>query len=84
MGREVGGGFRIGNTCTPVADSCWSMAKPMQYCKVKNELKNKEKNETKIFATKRKKSLTGRYKIECVILILIMIYFFLILNSPRS
>ena len=23
MGREVaGGGFRIGNTCTPVADSC--------------------------------------------------------------
>ena len=20
--REVGGGFRIGNTCTPVADSC--------------------------------------------------------------
>ena len=22
MGRVVGGGFRIGNTCTPVADSC--------------------------------------------------------------
>ena len=22
MGREVGGGFRMGNTCTPVADSC--------------------------------------------------------------
>ena len=22
MGREVGGGFRIGNTCTPVADAC--------------------------------------------------------------
>ena len=22
MGREVGGVFRIGNTCTPVADSC--------------------------------------------------------------
>ena len=22
MGREVKGGFRIGNTCTPVADSC--------------------------------------------------------------
>ena len=21
-GRKVGGGFRIGNTCTPVADSC--------------------------------------------------------------
>ena len=37
MGREVGGGFRIGNTCTPVADSCWSMAKPIQYCKVKKK-----------------------------------------------
>ena len=34
MGREVGGGFRIGNTSTPVADSCWRMAKPIQYCKV--------------------------------------------------
>ena len=22
VGREVGGGFRTGNTCTPVADSC--------------------------------------------------------------
>ena len=22
MGKEVGRGFRIGNTCTPVADSC--------------------------------------------------------------
>ena len=22
QGREVGGEFRIGNTCTPVADSC--------------------------------------------------------------
>ena len=33
MGREVGGGFRIGNTCTPVADSCWCVAKPIQYCK---------------------------------------------------
>ena len=30
-----GGGFRMGNTCTPVADSCQCMAKPIQYCKVK-------------------------------------------------
>ena len=22
MGRVVGGGFRMGNTCTPVADAC--------------------------------------------------------------
>ena len=34
MGREVGGGFRMGNTCIPVVDSCWCMAKPIQYCKV--------------------------------------------------
>ena len=31
LSRE-GGGFRFGNTCTPVADSCWCMAKPIQYC----------------------------------------------------
>ena len=34
MGKEVGGGFRMGNTRTPVADSCWCMTKPIQYCKV--------------------------------------------------
>ena len=33
MGREVGGRFRMGNTCTPVADSCQCMAKPIQCCK---------------------------------------------------
>ena len=27
MGREVGGGLRMGNTCTPVPDSCECMAK---------------------------------------------------------
>ena len=26
--------YRIGNMCTPVADSCQCMAKPIQYCKV--------------------------------------------------
>ena len=34
MGKEMGGGFRMGNTCTPVVDSCQCMAKPIQYCKV--------------------------------------------------
>ena len=34
MGSEVGGGFRMGNTCTPVVDSCQCMAKPIQYYKV--------------------------------------------------
>ena len=27
MGREVGGRVMMGNTCTPVADSCQCMAK---------------------------------------------------------
>ena len=35
MGREVGGGFKIGNRYTPMVDSCQCMAKPIQYCKVK-------------------------------------------------
>ena len=34
MEREVGGGFRMRNTCTPMADSCECMAKQIQYCKV--------------------------------------------------
>ena len=33
-GREVEGVFRMGNTCTPVADSCQYMVEPIQYCKV--------------------------------------------------
>ena len=46
-GGEGGGrGFRMGNTCTPMADSCECMAKPPRYCKVislqLNKLKNKE------------------------------------------
>ena len=34
-GKEAGGGFRMGNTCTPMKDSSQCMAKPIQYCKVK-------------------------------------------------
>ena len=34
IGREEGGGFRMGNTCIPVADSFQCLAKPVQYCKV--------------------------------------------------
>ena len=40
MGREVGGGFRTGNTCTPVTDLCQCMATPIQYCKVISLPKN--------------------------------------------
>ena len=35
MGREEGGGFRMGNTCIPVADSFRYVAKLIQFCKVK-------------------------------------------------
>ena len=35
MGRELGGGFGMGNTCTPMADSSQCMAKPIQCCKIK-------------------------------------------------
>ena len=34
MGREEGGGFRMGNTGIPVADSFQYLAKLIQYCKV--------------------------------------------------
>ena len=37
MGRDGGGGFRMGNTYTPMVDSCQCMAKPIQYCKVKTK-----------------------------------------------
>ena len=54
MGREVGVGFRMGNTCTPVADACLCMAKPIQYCKVKKKIiiiinKFKKKNFASIY-----------------------------------
>ena len=46
MGRVVGGEFRVGNSCTPVVDSCQCMAKPIQYCKVKKlNFKKKERSE---------------------------------------
>ena len=45
-GREVGAGFRMGNICTPMANSCQCMAKPIQYCKVKKKKKNQKKENT--------------------------------------
>ena len=49
MGREVGGGFRMGNTCTPVADSWWCMAKLIQ--KKKNKTKSLQQLPTDLFYT---------------------------------
>ena len=34
-GRVMGGGFGMGNTCTPMVDSSQCMAEPIQCCKVK-------------------------------------------------
>ena len=34
IGREVGGGFRMGDTGVPVVDSFRYLAKLIQYCKV--------------------------------------------------
>ena len=34
VGREEGGGYRMWNTCIPVADSFWYLAKLIQLCKV--------------------------------------------------
>ena len=46
--REGGGGFRMGNMCTPVADSCQCMAKPIQCCKEISLQKKLKKNKTYI------------------------------------
>ena len=42
-GREAGGGFRMGNTCIPVADSFWYLAKLIQFVKFKNKKNLKKK-----------------------------------------
>ena len=33
-GEGGGRGVQDGDTCTPMADSCQCMAKPLQYCKI--------------------------------------------------
>ena len=53
MGREGGRGFRMGNTCIPVADSFQYMAKPIQYCKVK-------KKKEIIFCKKKKPPISSK------------------------
>ena len=50
MGREEGGGFRMGNTCIPVAYSFLYLAKLIQFLKFKNKIKFK-----KNFNNKKKK-----------------------------
>ena len=42
VGREEGGGFRMGSTCIPVADSFWCLAKLIQCFRFKNKIKFKK------------------------------------------
>ena len=58
MGREVGGGFRMGNTCTPMADPCQCMAKPLQYCKVISL-------QVKLINILKKQKQTNKQKTNC-------------------
>ena len=41
--REEGGGFRMGSTCIPVADSFQCLAKLIQCFRFKNKIKLKKK-----------------------------------------
>ena len=45
VGREEGGGFRMGSTCIPVVDSFWCLAKLIQCFRFKNKIKFKKKKE---------------------------------------
>ena len=54
MGREVGGDFRIGNTCTLMADSSQCMAKPVQYYKITKLIKKKKGGSGRLFRGPRK------------------------------
>jgi len=53
MGREEGEGFRMGNTCIPVADSFRYLAKPYNIVKFTNKIKffKKRKKLFFIFST---------------------------------
>ena len=58
-GYGEGGGFRMGNTGIPVADSFRYLAKLIQYCKVKNKIK-KKKGCTHSRATSTRSSSRGQ------------------------
>ena len=52
MGREEGGGFRMGNTCIPVADSFRYLANQYNIVKFKNKIKLKKKKSRDDFVDK--------------------------------
>ena len=49
MGREVGEGFRMGDTCTSMADLCQCMAKTTTILKIKVEKKQEKIISSQIF-----------------------------------
>jgi len=71
-GREVGGEFRMGNTCTPVVDSCWCVTEPIQYCKVKKKKSWKVLHYSCLLLIRkwdRKKEREGRIKSTHLLLV---------------
>ena len=73
----------MGNTCTPIADSCQCMAKPLQYSKVislqLNKLIFKRKEKEKNVKRKCSKMLNG-----CILVLRLGPYFFFLLDSNIS
>jgi len=67
------GGLRMGNTCIPVADSCWYMAKPIHYCKVKKIKKNFKKIKKKL-KFKKKKTDSGIKQLACEWILALLLY----------
>ena len=63
MGRVVGGEFRIGNSCTPMADSCQCMAKPIQYCKVTTTTTTTTTKQPVGFSPPISTSSSGEYRV---------------------
>ena len=65
MGREEGGGFSMGNTCIPVADSFRYLAKLIQFVKFKNKIKLKKKRSVDIKRRNNSWSVTLKQQPEC-------------------
>ena len=65
MGRVLGVGFRVGNSYTPVADSCQCRAKPIQYCKVKKSNKFLKKEKKKNWVSNSAVSEVGLIRRNC-------------------
>ena len=70
MGKEVGRGFRMGNTCTPMADSCQCMAKPQYFKVISLQLSKFKNNNNK----NKYRSNDSRIQIHSSLLITILVF----------